>query len=189
MLYITIPSEELYDESTNTFHQLKEQTLKLEHSLVSLHKWESKWHKPFLATTNKSGQKEEHDAEEILDYIRCMTITQNVDPSVYGRLTAENIQDINDYIENTMTATTFPDDKKKKGKQRIVTAELIYYWMFSLQIPIEWEKRHLNQLLTLIRVFNVENEASSGKKKSSAEIMRNNRELNEQRRKLLNSKG
>lgn len=187
MLHITVPSNELYDESTNTFIYTKEQTLKLEHSLVSLHKWESKWHKPFLAPTKTGGQKLEKTNEEILDYIKCMTITQNVDPDVYNSLTNENIQQINDYIDNPMTATTFSEDKKKKGKQRIVTAELIYYWMFSLQIPIEWEKRHLNQLLTLIRVFNVEN--SSGEKKSSAEIMRSNRELNEMRRKKLNSKG
>lgn len=180
MLHITIPSGEIFNEDDNTFIQIKETKLALKHSLVSLYKWESKWHKPFL-------NKEPKTNEETIDYIKCMTITQNVDPNVYLNLTTENLAQINSYIENPMTATTFPDDKKKNGKQRIVTAELIYYWMISLQIPIEWEKRHLNQLLTLIRVFNIEN--APAEKKSKADILRSNRELNAARRKKLNSKG
>lgn len=180
MLHITIPSGEIFDENNSEFIQIKETKLTLKHSLVSLYKWESKWHKPFL-------NKELKTDEETIDYIKCMTVTQNVDPNVYLKLTNENLAQINSYIENPMTATTFPDDKKNPGKQRIVTAELIYYWMISLQIPIEWEKRHLNQLLTLIRVFNVENAPAD--KKSKADILKHNRELNAARRKKLNSKG
>ena len=187
MLQITIPSGEIFDESTNTFIQVKEQTLTLEHSLVSLYKWESKWHKPFLEAQKRGDLKQEKSQEEILDYIKCMTLTQNVDPNVYLGLTNANIQAINEYIEDPMTATTFSDEKKKGGKQRIVTAELIYYWMIALQIPIKCEKWHLNKLLTLIRVCNIEN--TPPEKKSMADIRKTNRELNMARRKRLNSKG
>lgn len=186
MLQITVPEREIFVEATSEFIHVKEQTLKLEHSLVSLHKWESKWHKPFLEPQNGKGPKREKTQEEILDYIKCMTLTQNVDPNVYLCLTNENIKAINDYIENPMTATTFPPEAKG-GKQRIITAELLYYWMLSLQIPIKCEKWHLNKLLTLIRVCNVEN--APPKKRSTAEIMKSNRELNAARRKKLNTKG
>ena len=180
MLRITVPSKEIFDEATSSFVDVKEQTLTLEHSLVSLYKWESKWHKPFLSKEGKTN-------EETIDYIKCMTLTQNVDPNVYMCLTNKNIQDINDYIEDPMTATTFSDDNKKSGKQKIVTAEVIYYWMLSLQIPFKCEKWHLNKLLTLIRVCNAEN--APAEKKSMADIRKSNRELNMARRKKLNSKG
>jgi len=185
MLRITIPAvvSEQFDEETNEFSYTtlsKEQTLQLEHSLVSLSKWESKWCKPFL------GKQEKTD-EEILDYIRCMTLTQNVNPEVYTRLTAENYAAINAYIEAPMTATYFAEDKLSKGGRRVVTSEVIYYWMIAFNIPVEFQKWHLNRLLTLIRVCNAEN--SPRKKKSRREIMRRNAEINAMRRKQFNSKG
>ena len=180
MLRITIPGQELWDSRSQTFVNTKEQTLQLEHSLVSLSKWESKWCKPFLTKADKTY-------EETLDYIKCMTLTQNVDPSVYDRLTVGNIEEINRYIDHPMTATTFSEDKtaKKKGEQ--VTAELIYYWMISLNIPPEYRKWHLNQLLTLIRVCNVKN--TPPKKMSKRELMSRNAELNAANKKRFNSKG
>jgi len=150
MLTITIPAREMFDERTQTFSTTKEQTLQLEHSLVSLSKWESKWCKPFLS-------KDEKTAEETIDYIKCMTITQNVDPDVYNRLTNANIKMINDYIEAPMTATTFSDNKQGGGGKEIITSELIYYWMIALTIPMECQKWHLNRLLTLVRVCNIKN--------------------------------
>ena len=179
MLYITIPKVTGWDEKNEEFVDIKEQTLKLEHSLVSLSKWESKWHKSFLSTQDKT-------TEEILDYIRCMTLTQNVKPEVYNRLTRKNIEEINKYIEDPMTGTYF--SKTKSSSQReIVTSELIYYWMISLNIPMECQKWHLNRLLTLIRVCNIKNQPS--KKMSRNEIMSRNAALNAARRKKLNSKG
>ena len=120
MLTITIPARELFDEKTEQFVYTKEQTLQLEHSLVSLSKWESKWKKPFFATKEKTN-------EETIDYIRCMTITQNVDPMIYNFLTDENLLAIHDYIEAPMTATTFSDSTNGKKNREIITAELIYY--------------------------------------------------------------
>lgn len=180
MLIITIPEMEMFNEKTQEFFTLKEQTLQLEHSLVSLSKWESKWCKAFLS-------KEEKTVEETLDYIKCMTITQNVDPSVYNRLSSSNIQEINKYIEAPMTATTFYGDTQKGRSRETVTSELIYYWMISLNIPMECQKWHLNRLLTLIRVCNVKN--TPPKKMSRRDIMNRNAALNAQRRKQFNSNG
>ena len=145
MLQITIPPAEFYDENSETFLNTKEQTLQLEHSLVSLSKWESKWNKSFLATTQKTY-------EESIDYIRCMTITQNVDPNVYFGIDSDIIQKVTEYIDLPMTATTFRDDLHRGSSREIITSEIIYQWMISLNIPFECQKWHLNRLLTLIRV-------------------------------------
>ena len=180
MLRITIPAAEFWDEVNEEFVYAKEQTLQLEHSLVSLSKWESKWRKAFLG-------KQEKTEEEILDYVKCMTLTQNVNPEVYTRLTTDNYKEINAYIESPMTATFFSEDKTAKGGRETVTSELIYYWMISLNIPVEFQKWHLNRLLTLIRVCNVKN--SPPKRRSKREIMRRNAALDAARRSRLNSKG
>lgn len=156
MLTITIPSRELWDEREEVFIYTKEQSLNLQHSLVSLQKWESIHHKPFLS-------KEKKTIEETIDYIRCMTTTQNVDPLVFQFLTDENIRQVNAYIEDPMTGSTVPDDGNKVNGET-VTAELIYYWMIKLGIPFECKKWHLNQLLTLIRVCSFKDKP---KKKSS----------------------
>lgn len=180
MLPIHIPATEQWDETKQEFVSTKAITLQLEHSLVSLQKWESKWHKAFLS-------KKEKTAEETIDYIKCMTITQNVSDDVYSCLTHENINEINAYIENPMTATYFSDQDNNKSNRETITAELIYYWMITLQIPIECKKWHLNQLLTLIRVCNIKNQPP--KKMSRREIMSRNAALNAARRKQMNTKG
>lgn len=180
MLRITIPAVEMWDEQKNEFISRKEQTLQLEHSLVSLSKWESKWNKPFLTNDNKS-------TEEVIDYIKCMTITQNVDPETYNYLSKDNFNQINNYIQAPMTATTFSKDESRKGGREIVTSELIYYWMIALNIPPQYEKWHLNRLLTLVRVCNIKNQPP--KKRSKRDTISNYAQLNAARRKQLNSQG
>ena len=180
MLEITITIGERWDEETCEFIPAEEHKLRLEHSLVSLRKWESKWHKPFLS-------KKEKTPEETLDYIKCMTLTQNVKPEVYEYLTRDHLIAINKYIEDPMTATTFVEQKGSKSNGEQITAELVYYWMIALNIPPEYQKWHLNQLLTLVRVCNKKNQPP--KKMSKREIMARNAALNAQRRKQLNSKG
>ncbi len=180
MLQITIPAAEMYDERKNEFVSIKEQTLQLEHSLVSLQKWESKWCKPFL-------NKQDKTSEELLDYVKCMTITQNVDPIVYHFLTNDNIKQINSYIEAPMTATTFSEDKNAKKNREIITAELIYYWIIALNIPFECRKWHLNQLLTLVKVCNIKNQPP--KKTSKKDLLSRNAALNAARRKQFNTSG
>ena len=180
MLKITIPAVELYDELNNKFITRKEQTLQLEHSLVSLSKWESKWCTPFLSKKEKTN-------EEIFDYVKCMTITQNVDSETYKYLTEANLKEINDYINAPMTATTFSNEKGGKASREIVTAELIYYWMIALNIPLKCEKWHLNRLLTLIKVCNIKN--APPKKRSKRDIMSQNAALNAARKKQLNTRG
>ena len=182
MLQLKLPAVEQWDERTLGFVYSKAQTLQLEHSLVSLSKWESKYNKPFLS-------KEEKTYEETIDYIRCMTITQNVDPEVYNRLTDSHIKQVNDYIDSSMTATTFNDTKSRKqgGQKEVITAEIIYYWMITLNIPLECQKWHLSRLITLIRVCSIKN--APAKKMSNRDIMSQNTALNAARRKQLNSKG
>lgn len=179
MLKIIIPETELYDEVREEFITLKSQELQLEHSLVSISKWESKWHKPFLSDKEKT-------TEEILDYIKCMTITQNVKDGTYKRLNGDNIKAINDYIGDPMTATTFNDNNNKPSRE-IITAEIIYYWMIANQIPMECQKWHINRLLTLIKVCSIKN--SPSKKMSKQEILNRNRALNAARKKELNTTG
>ena len=180
MLRITIPAVEEWDEFKQEFVTTKEQTLCLEHSLVSLSKWESKWCKPFLS-------KQEKTYEETIDYIKYMTLTPNVNPEVYRVLTNDNIAEINKYIEAPMTATTFSRDRNSKSGQEIVTSELIYYWMIALNIPFECQKWHLNRLLTLIKVCNIKN--TPPKKMSRRDILSRNAAINAARRNQLNSKG
>lgn len=181
MLRLEIPECEMWDEANEEFVHEKKVVLQLEHSLVSLSKWESKWHKPFLG-------KEKKTAEETLDYIRCMTLTQNVDPKVYLRITGPLLKQVEEYIANPMTATWFSSSERKKVNREIITAEIVYYWMIALNIPFECQKWHLNRLLTLIQVCNIKNDPKANKM-SRKEILRNNAAINEARRKSLHTRG
>jgi hypothetical protein len=181
MLRITIPGTELWDEGKEEFVYTKDQTLQLEHSLVSLLKWESKWHKAFLT-------KREKTYEEVLDYIKCMTLTQNVKPEVYQALTKENIDEVLAYIEDPMTATHFSTPQSSgtiNGEQ--TTAELLYYYMIESGVPFECQKWHLNRLITLIRVCSVKR--TPPKKMGTSERLSMQARLNAERKQKLNTKG
>ena len=180
MLQLIIPATELWDESNETFLYTEEQTLELEHSLVSLSKWEAKWHKPFLT-------KEDKTIDETIDYIKCMTLTENVDETVYRLLNNEHLKKINEYIEDPMSATTIKELQRGKRNGEQVTSELIYYWMTALNIPVEYERWHLNRLFTMIRVCNIKNQPP--KKMGKRAVMNQNRALNEARRQQYNTKG
>lgn len=181
MLTVTVTLiPERWDEKNGEFIPPITTALQLEHSLLSLSKWESKWCKPFFS-------KEEKTFEQTLDYIKCMTLNKNIQPEVYGKLSRENIDEINQYIEAPMTATWFPKDSSGKNNRRVITNELIYYWMIALNIPFECQKWHINRLLTLIRVCNIENQPQ--KKMSKQEIASRNKALNEQRKRQLNTRG
>lgn len=145
MLQVTVPAAEYFNEQTEEFIEVKAHTLQLEHSLISISKWEAKWCKPFLG-------KEEKTQDETMDYIRCMTITQNVDPMVYRAIPDSELKRIKDYINAPMTATWFNDRDKKPPSRKVITSELVYYWMIAQNIPFECEKWHFNRLMTLIRV-------------------------------------
>ena len=179
MLEIIIPGLELYNEETNEFTCYDDVKLELEHSLVSISKWESKWCKPFLDGKDKT-------LDEIVDYVRCMTISDNIESDAYDRLTEENLVVINEYIGRPMTATTFNNEKKSTGRE-IITSEIIYYWMISFNIPFECQYWHLNRLLTLIKVCNVKN--NPPKKMSQKEILARNKALNDARKKELGTRG
>jgi len=180
MLQIKIPAQEFYNPKTEEFEDTKEIVLTLEHSLVSLSKWESKWCKPFLS-------KEAKTQEETIDYIKCMTLTQNVPPETYNRLTNENLSEIKQYIEDPHTATFINENPNGPKSHEVITSELIYYWMTALNIPWESQKWHLNRLLMLIRVCNLKNQPK--KKMSQRELMSRNAALNAARRQKLHSKG
>ena len=180
MLKITIPSNEMFDERNQKFISVREVSLDLEHSLVSLSKWESKFQKPFLGKDTKT-------TDEILHYIKCMVVSENFDEVSLQFLTADNLTEINNYIESKQSATTFNDLSQQKGRSEIITSELIYYWMVAFNIPFVCETWHLNRLLTLIRICNVKN--SKPKKMSKAEIAQRNKMLNDERRARLGSSG
>jgi hypothetical protein len=188
MLELKISEKESWDESKNEFRRTNSIVLSLEHSLVSVSKWESIWHKPFIGNEKKTRQ-------EALSYIKCMTITQNVPDDVYSTLSEDEIKQINAYINDTMTATFFNENAAQlSGSQSYsssskITSELIYYWMISFQIPFECQKWHLNRLLTLIRICNIKNQNQSSKGMSRRDIYAQNAALNAARRKMLNSKG
>lgn len=188
MLTIKIPAkgagEEFWDEENNKFvypDVKPEQTLRLEHSLVSIYEWESKWRKPFFSKKDKTY-------DETMDYIRCMTLDDNLDPDIYLRLTDENISEIYKYINAPMTATVlYNNNKNSAGNRETVTSELIYYWMIELKIPFECQNWHINRLMTLIEVCKIKN--TPPKKRSKQEIMSRNAALNAARRQQLNTKG
>lgn len=183
MIEITVPDADLFDDNTEKFIRVKKTTLQMEHSLISLKKWEEQWHKPFL-------KKEEKTIEEILDYFRCMTLNyKTVDPNVYLAIPENLINEIVNYIKNPMTATTFNDELlgAQKSSREIVTAEIIYYWMVTYNIPVEFQKWHLNQLLTLIKVVSIKN--APKKKMGRREAAQQRAALNKARRAKYNSKG
>lgn len=185
MLQIVIPPlvQEFWNEEREEFEYNvidKAYTLMLEHSLLSISKWESKWHKSFFL-------KEDKTAEETLHYIKCMTLNKNFPEEVYSRLTLENIREIDDYINDPMTATTFSNLSNRSNSAQVVTSELIYYWMVSFNIPFECEKWHASRLLTLIRVCEVKN--TPPKKMSQKERIAKYAAINEANRKKYNTKG
>lgn len=181
MLQITIPETEMFDEVRQEFVYVKKPvTLTLEHSLVSISKWEAKWKKPYLS-------KEEKSTEEVIDYIRCMTITQNVDPDVYYALTEQNYRDVQQYIDDPHTATTIKEIKHVTKTGEGITSELIYYWMCAYQIPFEAQKWHFNRLMTLIRIAGIKN--GQEQKMSRTDAFKQQRELNAMRRAKHKSRG
>lgn len=180
MLILEIKGRELFDEERDVFIQVKPMTLKLEHSLISISKWESKWEKPFLT-------KETKTKEQILDYVSCMLITP-VHKDFSLCLTNDDINKVIDYIDLPMTATTvtFLEKTKQKAKEEVITSELIYYWMLSAGIPFECEKWHLNRLFALLKICGAKN---APKKKMNADMARSRASLNAKRRAMMKSRG
>lgn len=177
---IVVPAAELFDSKTGEFIEIKETALNLEHSLISISKWESKWHKPYLSSNEKTK-------EEAIDYVRCMTLNGGVDPNVYKALTGRNIDDISKYINDPMTATTIKRENRGRSRETI-TSELIYYWMTELNIPFDpCQKWHLSRLLMLIEVCSVKK--TPAKKMSKADVLRQNHSLNAARRAKAHSRG
>lgn len=182
MLTVTIPKTELFNDETQRFINIEATTLVLEHSLVSLSKWEQTWEKPFLG-------REKHTTEETLDYIRCMTLSpENPPEQIYNALTSDLMKQITAYIDRKMTATWFSEVPGQKRNTDIITSEVIYYWMVSLQIDWQAQYWHLNRLLTLIRVINVKNDPKK-KLMPQRDQLAQQRALNEERRKKFGTKG
>lgn len=181
MLKLIVPAEEYFnDETQEFFTQDADVELELEHSLVSLSKWESKYEKPFLGAKDKTS-------EEIYEYIKCMIITENVDPDIIFQFNQENLREINAYLDSKQSATTFGSMPQRRGPGEIITSELVYYWMIAYTIPFECQYWHLNRLFALIRICNIKN--SKPEKMSRNELAQRNRDLNARRRAELNTKG
>lgn len=182
MLSIFLPERRMFNERTEEFEFLPPLTLKLEHSLLAVRRWESKWHKSYLSSESMT-------MDENLDYIRCMSLDPNITPDTLKRLTMKDYESIRDYIQNPMTATTFRKEPNRRQKKEIVTCEIVYYMMAEYGIPFECEKWHLNQLLTLIHVCSIKGAPIGGKKKEEKDILAQMRALNASRRAKTGSRG
>lgn len=182
MLKVTLVIPEQWDNRSQTFIPGETIVLKLEHSLVSVAKWESKWHKPFLSSKEKTN-------EEILDYIRCMTIEpEDLDPNLYTKLTNDDFKVIGDYISDPMTATWFPKNGEERRTSEQITNELVYYWMISLGIPSEYQYWHLNRLFALIKVCGAKNQGNNKRKLTSSDLAAR-AELNAARKAKMKTRG
>jgi hypothetical protein len=182
MLRLFVSGPELYDEEKEEFISTEGFFLELEHSLVSLSKWESIFEKPFLAEGTRT-------TEELVWYVKAMIVTKDYPDDVVFRLNQDNYSDINAYIDSAQSATTFGmmPEMKHRARGETITSELIYYWMVTFNIPFECETWHLNRLFSLIRICNVKN--NKGKRMSKSEIAARNRALNEERRARLQTRG
>lgn len=181
MLSINIPETELFDEETDSFIKIKAQSLNLEHSLISVSKWETIHCKPFLTKNKKTP-------DEVRDYIRCMIINAPKGQDVVKAFTPKEINEVIDYINKKKTATTVTFfSKKTKASNETITSELIYYWMFSAGISIECEKWPLDRLFALIKIFSAKN--APKQKGVNHEYNKMQHDLNAQRRAALHSKG
>jgi hypothetical protein len=180
MLTIIVELQEAFNEHSQEFVSSKVYPLDLEHSLVSLAKWESKWEKPFLSETPKT-------AEETLWYITAMTLTPDVPDEIYHMLSNDNLHAVNDYINAKMTATWFAKKPNKSSSREVITAELVYFWLITLDIPFECQHWHLNRLLTLVQVCNEKNKKPNAVGPKEAAARRGS--LNAERKAKSNSQG
>lgn len=181
MLKIIIEEDELFNETTSTFEKVKGAEFDLEHSLISLSKWESKHQKPFLSSNNNKT------AEEIFNYIQCMVVNSNVDLDILYRISQKDIIRIQEYIDSNESATTFGMMPKSRGPSEIITSELIYYWMVAFNIPFDCQYWHLNRLFALVRICNIKN--SPPEEMSRNELAQRNHDLNAQRKAELGTTG
>lgn len=180
MLELILPGGELYDEKKGQFIIVKPQAVRLEHSLIAISKWEAFYKKPFLTRGRKS-------VSESVYYIQCMTLTSGVDPLVYNFVDSSTLAKVAKYIDDPMSATRVRERQNGPPNREVMTSEVIYYYMIAFNIPMECQKWHLNRLITLIRVCGIKSQP--GKKMNSRQVMTQNRELNELRKKQLNTTG
>lgn len=178
-IQIHIPKREIYDEEKEMFIDVNEYNLTLEHSLLSISKWESKWHVPYIT-------KKEKTSEQVLDYIRCMNTGKPIPEEVYNYIPGEELDKIVKYINDPMTATTVKTRNNEQNRE-ILTSEVIYYYMFECNIPKECERWHINRLMTLIGVFGVKRD--TGTKLSRSEAIARNKMINERNKAKYHTRG
>lgn len=179
MLTLKIESFEGWDEEKEEFIYIEGQTIHMRHCLASISKWESKWHIPFLSRKEKTE-------EQALDYIRCM-VEEEVSDTVINIIQTRYGREIESYMNNPSTATVVHHDKQEIGSNSPKTSEVIYSWMFQLNIPMECQYWHINKLITQIDYMNEQQKPP--KKISKKDAMARQARINAERRAKLKSKG
>jgi hypothetical protein len=180
MLTITVLGEEHWDQENEKFVYPDSFKLELEHSLVSLSKWESKWEVPFLGEKPKT-------TEMVLDYIECMILTPDPPADWISKLSKENIEEITAYFDSKQSATWFNDHHPEPKTGETITSELVYYWLDICDIDWQAQYWHLNRLLTLVKIHTVKQ--AKPKPMSRSEMLRRRRALNKQRLKEMEEGG
>jgi hypothetical protein len=181
MLTLNVEGDEFFDSEKQMFFYTKPSLINLEHSLISVAKWEAHWKKPYLPSWSAPGMQ---GPVEELDYIRCMIIGK-FEEHIPALIQQNHLAEVRAYMLDSHTASVSHRIGKSETSKKTVTSELIYFWMIKFGIPFECEKWHFNRLLSLIDVCNLKEAELSGKNKMSAQESAEWRnQLNKKRRGL-----
>lgn len=166
-MFVINLGDELFDEETNTFLHPVGKKLHLEHSLLSISKWEAEWEIPFLNTDKTS--------EQSLSYIKCCVLDDDFDELLLNTLSDKNILDFNAYLSKGMTAKKIIDlrsslSQKRKSRrpasQKALTSEDIYYSMIQFHVWKECEEWPLQRLLSLLQLCSLKSNSTGEMSKS-----------------------
>lgn len=190
-IVIEIEGRPLFDQRTQTFlPRAKSRRIRLEHSLISISKWEEETKRKYFSKLE--GPK---TAEDMLFYIKCMSLDGPIEDNLLRCISQQQLNKVTAYVNASRTATTIIDHGDKNSGE-VLTSEIIYYYMAAFRLPSYTEKWHLSRLLTLIRVASDKQSQGSKDKRGSKPNKVNYNDkfnsyasINARNRAILHSKG